>query len=296
MKMNLTWHLNTSVKNNSCIGTFESKENFPIYWIVICVLNALLSFTALFGNSAILITIWKTSSLHTVANILLASLAVSDLAVGLVVQPLFIAYLLGRSITQIYNISSYFLCYVSFITITAITVDRLLAIQLHLRYHALVTPFRVTWIVIFIWVFSGVGALLFRLNLIRFRTVTFIAIVSLLLVNFAVYFKIYLMVRRHQRQIQHQQQQYQLQANNGNILSVTRLKKTALNTFLVYILLLVCYTPYSIALMAVVSSFSVQYRTSLTLLYLNSSLNPFLYCWRDREIRTATKRVFCGLF
>ena len=197
-------------------------------------MNALLSFTALFGNSAILITIWKTSSLHTVANILLASLAVSDLAVGLVVQPLFIAYLLGRSITQIYNISSYFLCYVSFITITAITVDRLLAIQLHLRYHALVTPFRVTWIVIFIWVFSGVGALLFRLNLIRFRTVTFIAIVSLLVVNFAVYFKIYLIVRRHKRQIQ--QQQHQLQAKNGNILSVTSLKKTALtlSSFIFY--------------------------------------------------------------
>ena len=58
------------------------------------VINAVLCFTAVFGNSAILIAIWKTSSLHSVANILLANLAVSDLAVGLVGQPLLVVFLL----------------------------------------------------------------------------------------------------------------------------------------------------------------------------------------------------------
>ena len=163
--MNYTCHLNNPDKNIANFGTFESKGNFeqvPVYWIVICVLNALLSFTALFGDSAILITIWKTFSVHSVANILLASLAVSDLAVGLVVQPLFIASLLSEIfiVKLLFNIFSSFLCWASFINITAITVDRLLALQLHLRYHALVTPFRVTWVIISIWLLSGVSRFL----------------------------------------------------------------------------------------------------------------------------------------
>ena len=76
--------------------------------------------------------------MHTVTNILLASLTVSDLAVGLVVQPLFIAYLLSEMdiVTLLFSVSSDCLCWASLITITAITVDRLLVLQLHLRYDA----------------------------------------------------------------------------------------------------------------------------------------------------------------
>ena len=301
MKMNCTWHFNNSVKNSTCIGTFEVEGKFGqahIYWFVICALNAFLAFTAAFGNSAILLTIWKTSSLHTLTNTLLASLALSDLAVGLVVQPLFIAYLLSEIdiLTLLFSVSSDCLCWASLITITAITVDRLLVLQLHLRYDALVTPLRMTWVVIFIWMSSGVSALLSSLNLTLFFILEFVATISVLVGNFAVYIKIYLIVRRHHRQIQHQFHQHQQmqQATNGNIFRVTlRFKKTALNTFLVYILLLCCYMPYCLALLSGNISPSV-YITTLTLIFLNSSLNPLLYCWRDRDIRTAIKRLFGG--
>ncbi len=121
MANNFTWASNMY---------FEQELN---YWIVIGVVNIFLCFTAVFRNSTILITNWKTSSLHWVSNILLASRAVSDLAVGLVVQPLFIANLLGprttvfdtfgRSVVILSNL----LCTASFITVSAITVDRLLA-------------------------------------------------------------------------------------------------------------------------------------------------------------------------
>ena len=289
--MNCIWSLNNSDKNDSCIETFEANENFEqafiyeTYWISICVLNAFLAATALFGNTVVILTIWKTSSLHSVVNILVISLAVSDLAVGLIVQPLFIVYLLsGIYIVRVLlDIFRYFLCPASFLTITAITVDRMLALQLHLRYHAVVTPFRVTWLVVFIWLLSAVSTLLSNLNLRNFQTVESVTIISRLVGNFAVYLKIYFIVQRHQRQIQHQQQ-----ANNE-----TRFKKTALNTFLVYILLPFCYMPYCFA--CVYGGISPRvFVASSTLIFLNSSLNPLLYCWRDREIRTAIKQLLCG--
>lgn len=232
--------------------------------------------------------------MHSAANILLASLAVSDFTVGLVVEPLFITLILNLitdSTTKMaFEFFSIFLCSASFCTTTAIAIDRLLALQLHLTYEAVVTPFRVTWAVIFIWISPGVLSCvrLWIANIfyITMSTVTF----SLLGVNFVVYLKIYLIVRRHQSQIvQEQQQLQQQQIHDGNIL--WRLRKSAVNTFLVFIVLVCCYMPHSIAVMGL--NFSpLVYGITGTILVLNSALNPLLYCWRIREIRTAMKHYF----
>ena len=164
MEINFSWHSNDSNKKEIGGNKFLRYEKYfdedLSFSIAVCIIQAIFCFTALFGNSAILITIWKTSSLHSAANILLASLAVSDLAVGLIVQPLYIGGIASRmeTVFSLFNIVGTFLCIASFITITAIGIDRLLALQLHLRYHAVVTPFRVTVAVVFIWVISGIFA------------------------------------------------------------------------------------------------------------------------------------------
>lgn len=147
MKINCSRPFNNTKKNDSYIDYFEPDDNFDQampFRIAFYVLNAFLSFTALLGNCAILITIWKTSSLHSAANILLTSLAVSDLAVGLLVQPFYIAVMQSGipTVVLFFNILVYFFCCASFITITAITIDRMLVLQFHLRYRAVVTTFR----------------------------------------------------------------------------------------------------------------------------------------------------------
>ena len=296
MEINFSWPSNNSDKNEIGGNNFlRNEEDDDRFLIAICVIHVIICFTALFGNSVILMTIWKTSSLHSAANILLASLAVSDLAVGLIVQPLFIGGIVSRidTVFSLLNIVGAFLCIASFINVTAIGIDRLLALPLHLRYHAVVTPFRVTVVVVFIWVISGIFASTWSWNLSAFYSAPAASYICLLVGNFVVYLKIYLIVRRHQRQVQHQQQQQQ----DRNIFRMARFKKTALNTFLVYIVLLCCYIPYSIAIsimaiagVSISSSVSV---TTTTLVLLNSSLNPLLYCWRDREIRAAVKQLFC---
>ena len=62
-------------------------EQYKQHAIAISVLNVALCLTAVVTNSAMLIAIWKTPSLHSPSNILLANLALSDLGVGLIVQP-----------------------------------------------------------------------------------------------------------------------------------------------------------------------------------------------------------------
>ena len=297
---NFSWAFNSfakNIKNDSGKDNVVHFEQEPRnYRIAFCVINVVLCFTALLGNSAILITIWKKSSLQSASNIFLSSLAVSDLTVGLIVQPLFVEYIVitlykptGTALH--FNILSSMLCAVSFLTITAIGIDRLLALQLHLRYQAVVTPFRATLAAIFIWVFCRLISTIWLWSFNLAMRVTLILIISALVVNFAVFWRIYLIVRRHQRQIQ-QQLHHQQQANNGNILSLKRFTKSALNTFLLYILLLCCYAPFSVYVGTQITSHNF-YITTVTLLFLNSTLNPLFYSWRDREIRAAMKQVFC---
>ena len=274
--------------------------------LAIGVINMILGATALFGNAVILITIWKTSSLHSASYMLLSSLAASDLAVGLVVQPPFAIFLLLRTTNRGFHRNvAFFLTLVSLMNITAIAVDRLLALQLHLRYKAIVTTFRVKSVLIFIWVFAAVSAVpLARIRQFIYYMYLPPAIYTCLLVlNFIVYCKIYLIVRYHRRQIQiqHHLHQQQSQADDRNLITGRRLKRSAVNTFLVYILLLVCYLPFSVQLGILFLNLDLRqgsptvFNVTLTLVFFNSTLNPVFYCWRDRQIRTALKQLLSGL-
>ena len=149
MQGNCSRPFNNTEKHDSNFLQFGPNVNFDqaigYEIIAISVVNAFFSFTALLGNSAILLTIWKTSSLHSASNILLTSLAVSDFAVGLLIQPLFIA-VIQTGIPTIILVSIIlvnFFCCASFFTITVIALDRLLILQLHLRYHSVVNTVRV---------------------------------------------------------------------------------------------------------------------------------------------------------
>ena len=68
----------------------EAEGLYPTL-IVNCILNAFLSYTAIVLNIVTVQALGKTSSLPTPLKTLLLSLTVSDLGVGLLVQPFFVA-------------------------------------------------------------------------------------------------------------------------------------------------------------------------------------------------------------
>ena len=111
--------------------------------IVNCVLNVPLIIISIIGNTLVLAAILRTPSLRSPSIVLLCSLAVSDLLVGLVVQPLYVASLTGHgSLLQALNVMVFSLCGASLFAITAISVDRFLALHYHMRYPSLVTTHR----------------------------------------------------------------------------------------------------------------------------------------------------------
>ena len=138
-----------------------------------CIFNLVFSVVALLGNLLVIHALWKSSSIPATVKKLFLSLALSDLAVGVLPQLMWgiiMAVMLSKTSNGDSNFASfcpvivtaYFfafpLCSASFFTIAAIAVDRLLAISLHLRYHELVTSKRINMVLIMLWLTSGVTA------------------------------------------------------------------------------------------------------------------------------------------
>ena len=269
--------------------------------VVNCVLNAPLMLISIIGNSLVLAAILTTPSLRSPSIILLGSLAVSDVLVGLVVQPHHIAaYLLKNiSLHKAMAIMAYVACGVSLLTMTAIAVDRFLALHYHMRYPNLITTSRATYISATIWIIALLLPFSFFWNSRVYLVVAVVPIVSCLITCTVCYIKIYRIVRQHQIHIRVQQQAVAT-LNDKNNRDFKQSKKIAINTFMYYIAMILCYMPLFITKIVLVISpnvWTVQYILADTLVFMNSSINPFLYCWRLRELRAVViktaKQMLC---
>ena len=255
------------------------------------VLIIALMLTTIAGNLLVLSTVWKTPSLRNSSTTLLCGLAVSDLAVGLVVQPLYIAIREAEENRMLHAINSlmgYSLCGTSLCTITAVNVDRFLALYFHLRYPVLVTPPRCIYTLVAIWIVNFSFSLSSLWNLQVQTVVLMIGMGSCLLTSSLVYIYIYRTVRHHRVNIQVLQNTAHSSAERRQLHMATY-KKTAVSSFIVFCCLLLCYIPYFVRV-AVDGNNSAWYLAN-TAVFMNSSLNPFLYCWRLRELRTAASKL-----
>ena len=241
----------------------------------------------------------NASSLPKTLKTLLLSLAVSDVGVGLLAQPFYISLLAkwiqqnnpGCSTYKAFGNMVNLFSTASFFGVVAVSVDRFLAIHLHLRYQELVTHKRVVAVVISNWVLSVFISLMSLWVPPNVRSLfTCIIIVVGLVLTTIVYIRIYLAVRRHKNQIQ--ALQVQQVAQTGQMETFASLKKSAVGIFYLFLVFLLCYLPHFIGLAATeISGPSIALKRSLlfsiTLVFLNSSLNPVIYCWKMRHIRRA---------
>ena len=284
--------------------TSTEVEDFYSFYIVSCVLNILLTFTAIVLNSVTIQALRKASSLSKPLRTLLLSLTFTDLGVGLLCHPFNIAFLIKwlRQEMESYPTCAAYTAFTfitnslskaSFFGIAALSVDRFLAIHLHLRYQELVTHRRVVAVVVFMWIFSVVFTL-FRLLVTTDITYVVFAINGIIcyVVSACLYFRIYLAVRRHKHHIQ----ALEVAQNGKMAANMVSASKSAVGTFYVYLVFLICYLPHSFSL-AFIALHGSNAKTKVSTIYtwtlvlFNSSLNPVIYCWKLRPIRRAVMDI-----
>ena len=297
----------TEGRNVTVMKTLLSA-NIRVNIIVITAANILFSITASLGNILILIALRKVTSIHPPTKLLFQCLAITDLGVGLISQPLVATVMLladfkiWKICSQLHSSLSITLCGVSVFASTALSVDRLLALFLGLRYRHVVTLKRIRVVlacgclagllIMLVWTFRPKTA----------RIIITICLTLCLIISLFSYTKIVLRLRQYQSSVRDNVQQRR--TNTGGIpLNLDRYKRTVVSIALVQLALFICYFPFLIV--RTVNHlkdihrgvYLLWYFHTLTLVFLNSSLNPFLYCWRIKEVGQAVKatiRRFCA--
>ena len=279
--------------------------------IVLLVLNTFLSITAFLGNTLILAALHKESSLHPPSKLLLRSLAMTDLLVGIIVEPLNVAYLMSvkserwdicHNVYVALFIASHILCAVSLLVLTAISVDRLLALLLGLRYRQVVTLRSVCITVIVSSVLSIVGTTSYIWSPLLFSLLFYADLSFCLSIICFSYMKIFFTLRHYQTQVTVAQEQLR----QAIPLNIARYRKAVYSALWVQVVLFICYLPFGI-IQALTDQKSVKVSSSTYLaktflfafVFLNSSLNPLIYCWKMKEVRQAVKdtirQIYCSL-
>ncbi len=259
------------------------------------------------GNALILFALKNVSSIHPPTKLFFRCLAVTDLCVGLVIQALYATSIMSQIIKMNVNVlyyvykvnvaSRYILCGVSGLTSTAISVDRLFALLLGLRYRHVVTLRRVRGVITCFWLIAAsIGLLRMWREDIPIKKASVVLILCLVTSIFC-YTRIHLKLR-HQQALIHNRVP-QIQPNREGIpLNIARYKKTVSSIMWVQLALVACYVPWGIAaaLYANGIEHDVAWLATDTLIFLNSSLNPFLYCWKIREAKQAVKSTIRQLY
>lgn len=280
--------------------------------VIVSVINSISLLLVVITNGVIVLALWKAKMLQTPSNILLCCLATSDLLSGLISQPLFIISHIARicgfervycSTTEGFAISSAVLCIVSFLTFTAISVDKFLALHLHLRYRQLVTNERVLTVTLLFWLVCLLEASLTipsKKYLVHFICLVSVLLLGVLTTMFA-YQRIFHTIRKHETRRKGELELRHFLQHGGDHLDIKKHKRASTTMAIASIVFLLCYLPYIGVLTANVVyiehitsqiDLKIAGNVSLTIILANSIINPLLYCLGMRDVKQAVMLLF----
>jgi len=297
----------------SCSSIDENWRNASFYYTAIfstSVLIGVSSPVAVFGNALILAAIWKNTFVRTPFHILLSGLVMADMCTGLIAQPFVVAVDLiiltqpkevcdnpkfFLALLGIGNGSATYFISSTMVFITLISIER----WLHMNRRSLVTAHRgyLTVAVVLVLPVPLVAVRLF--SDVKYETYSrdvYTTTLALMLFCFVTtsfaYFKVYQIIRHHQKQVHDTSQNFGQPA-----IDLAKYKKSVVSILYILLLFSVCFLPLVVStgiflFLGVSPEIGVALGVSMVLLFLSSALNPGLYLWRMNDIRNAVKQLF----
>ena len=269
------------------------------FYLASIAINAISSMVTIIGNVLIMVALRKIplTQLHAVFKIFLFNLALADLGVGIIVQPLYISTVLtalsgcvnaARILRAMYYLSNFYLPNMSLVLLTAIAIDRFLAMHFRTRYRNLVRGKKVTATLSLIWLLFLASTSLIVYDSTIYNTNANCALALCLSTITFCYLKIYLTLKRHEKTIREVPPPQPIQANcpaetvgTTNRFHFLRYKRSVYNMMYVYVAFVLCYLPFFCILIVIhVRGMDRAARRSrffgVTLILLNSSVNPIV--------------------
>ena len=290
------------------------RSRFHEATVANAVVNIPLSLIAVLGNALVFAAYHQSESLRRPVFSILMFVALIDFLTGAISQPLFTFVLLKTlnscpqwicKVDLFANIFVLFSLGATLLNLTVITIDRYIAVFYTYRYEEIVTNSRVkklciilwlSWFVVIIgstpWVF---GMMLRRVGVTVNHILGFTMSVNIILISL-LYSRILWEIRRLQSNVA-------VPANQPQETKKAQERKTAVTTGYILGALLVCFVPmvYSIFLLPLFQNNPPSLEERLdrrfpfliaTSCYLsNSSLNVFIYAWKNKEMKTAMVKV-----
>ena len=228
----------------------------------ISALNVLLAITAFIGNALILVALRKESSLHPPSKHLLRCLTTADLCVGLIVDSLYVTLLvivvkehcsICFPVAFAVSITGFSLGAMPLLTLTAISVDRLLALLLGLRYRQVVTlnarlldHYYLLRCVHCLFSNDDVLESPYRVRVCHYSYLSVSSNLDLLLHEDFL----------HPPTSSNQLQDHVQQPNQTNHLNIARYRKAVFTTLWLQFILVVCYLPFLLIILVINSESS----------------------------------------
>ena len=269
--------------------------------IVGAIFVGLLMLATLFGNFLVWASFITFRELRTKCNYFIISLAVADIMVALLAMPFwFILQLepdlknykmLDRRSMQFWNCIDILCGTASIMNLLAVSSDRHIAITAPYKYHQFLTSFRAILIICFVWIYAVTISLL---NIVRHEIpnsgyhylVSTASLILPLVAMIIMYTRIYMVARRQSRMIN-------IHQNYKTDIKAAKTIAVVIGAFVV------CWLPFFVTIIgyAVDRNFIEDphfrvFRAIKWMEYLNSCLNPIIYCCLNRTYRGAFKRLF----
>ena len=277
------------------IDNGELTSLTEVSYVFVIIINSIVCFCTTTLNVLVILAVKRSPRLQSNTNILLASLAGTDLLCGVAVQPSFVVWkafqLSGIPnnclLREIQNNLLAYQSLVSLLHLSLVTGERLLAIKYTMRYPTLVTVKNIRLGVITAWVLSTLINILDDvLTSLKVYFSTLLAFILMSCIIFIVFSYTILFgeIRRHQKVIKTQQ------LPQGEMDRHVRNYKAFKTTVYIVIAVLFSFLPMAIALLfrpkkGYGGFYDVLLPWFRTFAMLNSLLNPLIYCWRQKEMR-----------